>query len=307
MGVGPGRRVNQTQGVDAIDVLSALCVGVNAVGMQGFHTARFKGDDPRLMVLLRLQYTDGTSQSVASGSEWKATGADHVFNPDSSQGAWAGGACVGATCSGQPQENLDLRNYPFGWASPGFLASASSGWGDAVIAKPFFLPLSNRPARPVAVYERGAVSVKPWAGTGTGTGFAGASAVSGCKNCFVIDYGRELQGGVNLTFDCTAPSCQSGHKVAVLLSEWLNGTGGPQVPMLTGNNYTAVWTLRSGRQAGVMQHEYDEFRYALVVNAPGPLTTETAKAWVLRGMTSDDPDDQYGDAPTLLASTTHNV
>ena len=37
------------------DILSALRSGeANAVGIQGFHTSRFKKDDPRLLFLLKL-------------------------------------------------------------------------------------------------------------------------------------------------------------------------------------------------------------------------------------------------------------
>ena len=175
VGVGPGRRVNQTQGVDAIDILSALRPGdANAVGIQGFHTSRFKNDDPRLLFLLKLEYTDGTSQTVGSGAGCQALAADHIFNPDSSQGAWAGGKCAGPTCSGMPQENLKLQHYPFGWSSPGF---AGTGWSAATVAKPFVLPLQNRPARPVAVYERTPLSVTPWTN-------------ESCTRCFLVDFGR---------------------------------------------------------------------------------------------------------------------
>ena len=293
VGVGPGRRVNQTQGVDAIDILSALRAGgTNAVGIQGFHTSRFRDDEPRLLFLLKLQYADGTSQLVGSGEHCQAMPADHIFRPDSSQGAWAGGKCHGPACSGMPQENLDLRHYPSGWASPGYQASANSGWGVATVAKPFVLPLTNRPARPVAVFARTAMSVTHWTN-------------ESCVNCYLIDYGRELQGGVNLTFDCTAPGCSPGHQVTLLLSEELTRAGKPLVPMHTGNNFSSVWSLGAGAQAGVMQHEYDEFRYALVINAPHAMTRANANAWVLRGLTSDDPADQYGDTPTLSPASLH--
>ena len=32
------------------------------------------------------------------------------------------------------------------------------------------------------------------------------------------------------------------------------------------------------------------------------MTPANAKGWVLRGMTSDEPADQYGDAPTVSQS-----
>ena len=111
VGTGPGRLVNQTQGVDALEVTSVLNPGANAVGIQGFHTSRFHGFDPRLLFLLRLHFTDGTTQDIASGAECQAFDADAFFGPDSGTGAWAGGKCNGASCSGMPQENLQLQHF----------------------------------------------------------------------------------------------------------------------------------------------------------------------------------------------------
>jgi hypothetical protein len=98
VGTGPGRRVNQTQGVDAFDVLPLLHIGAsagNVVGLQGYHSARFTTvDAPRLMLLLQLTFADGTqSAAVATGRAadgWMTLDADSVFNPTKSTGAWAG-------------------------------------------------------------------------------------------------------------------------------------------------------------------------------------------------------------------------
>jgi hypothetical protein len=118
VGMGPGRRVNQTQGVDAIDITSVLHTptinerhhrqgesgsantttnpALNAIGLQGFHTARFVGDHPRLLLQLVLTYTDGAVQKVSTGDAgWETLNADSIFNPTSSTGAWAGGSCSG--------------------------------------------------------------------------------------------------------------------------------------------------------------------------------------------------------------------
>ena len=67
-------------------------------------------------------------------------------------------------------------------------------------------------------------------------------------------------------FPCTcscdrSAGCQPGHRVTILLSEELNAAGEPLVPMRTGNNFTDVWVLGAGAYPGVMQHEYEEFRY----------------------------------------------
>ena len=48
--------------------------------------------------------------------------------------------------------------------------------------------------------------------------------------------------------------CSAGHQVALLLSEELSPvTGKPLVPMRTGNNFSSVWSLTAGTQAGMMQ------------------------------------------------------
>jgi alpha-L-rhamnosidase len=300
VGVGPGRRVQQRQGVDAIDVLSAIRPGAaNAVGIQGFHTSRYPSDFPRLLLLLDLTYADGSKQQLGTAptDAWQVLGADGIFNPESSTGAWAGHSCTGAACSGMPQEDLVLDAYPWGWSLPGFDVGVS--WSAAAAAPPFVLPFANRPARPVAVYSRRVANV---------------SAVGGG---YLLDFGRELQGGLNLSFPSGASvhDDRASRRVTLLLGEELSADGTPMVPMRTGNNFTSVWTLAPGGDAashlgspraheampnmGIMAHEYVEFRYALVLNAPAPILAEHAYAWVLRTPLSDVAADDYGDVPAL--------
>ena len=73
---------------------------------------------------------------------------------------------------------------------------------------------------------------------------------------YLIDYGLEMQGGVNITFK----SGVEGQQVTIRLSEELLPDGSVKVPMRTGNDFVDTWTLRDGAQT-VMQHEYMEFRY----------------------------------------------
>ena len=88
VGMGPGRRVNQTQGVDALDVTSTLAEGGNCVALQGFHTNRW-GAHPRFMLLLRLTFLDGTVQDISTAESWRTRDADLIFNPEGNTGAWA--------------------------------------------------------------------------------------------------------------------------------------------------------------------------------------------------------------------------
>ena len=283
VGMGPGRRVNQTQGVDAIEVTAAIVAsGANAVGLQGFHTDRYSGSHPRLLLQLRLTLVDGTQQLVSTGKGWHTFDADQAFGPTSSTGAWAGGRCAGPDCSGMPQEDIDMQRYPVGWTRPGFAAGPE--WQPGSPAPPFVLPLANRPARPIAMYTRRATTVTP-------------STAAGCRSCYVIDYGLEMQGGVELTL----AAATAGHQVIVVLSEELAPDGTPLVPMHTGNNFTARWTLAAGTQT-VAQHEYMEFRYAMIINASAAPRLADCNAWVVRYPLGDSADDTYGDKPALPPS-----
>ena len=282
VGMGPGRRVNETQGVDALDVTSAVVKGENCIALQGFHTNNW-GAQPRFLLLLRLTFSDGSVREISSGADWHTHDADQMFlgQPHSDTGAWARSG-PWYTYGVFPQEMIDVRQYPAGWQKFGFVEN--SAWQPAAVAEPFVLPLKNKPSRPISVWTRQATKVTAHAGT----------PEAPCNHCYVIDFGLEMQGGVNLTFS----SAKAGHLVTVLLSEELRADGTPLVPMHTGNNFTYQWTLREGVQS-VSAHEYVEFRYGMVINAPEPLTTENAGAWVIRYPHSDEEQDSYGDLPAL--------
>ena len=283
VGVGPGRRVNGTQGVDAIDVISVLRVGANAIGLQGYHTTAISSDTPRLLLQLVLTYADGSKARLSTGPHWGALAADHIFNPVGSTGAWAGR-------TGMPHEAIDMRNYPPGWSTSAF---STSSWGNASVAAPFVLPLGAKSAlaaRPIAVFSRRAASVKVLSPSGGLT----PSPTDGLR--YLVDFGRELQGGINISFVRGV----AGQVLSVKLSEELLPDGSVKVPMRTGNDFADTWTLRDGAQT-VMQHEYMEFRYAQIDVPAGfePLMPENVRAWVIRYPLSDDAEDQYDDVPML--------
>jgi hypothetical protein len=102
---------------------------------------------------------------------------------------------------------------------------------------------------------------------------------------------------VNITFPFVDTD---GHAVQVLLSEELKKDGTPLVPMRTGNDFADTWTLKaSTAPQTVAQHEYMEFRYAMIVNTPGKLRLADVNGWVIRYPLSDALDDMYGDVPAL--------
>eukprot|EP01052_Picozoa_sp_SAG31_P006247 SAG31_NODE_285_length_18479_cov_9.871980_12_plen_275_part_00 len=111
VGMGPGRLVNQTQGVDAIDITSVIARdqgSANAIGLQGYHSRLFQNDTGRLLFHLVVHFEDGSSEtplSTGGRSRWDVLNADKIFNPSGSSGAWAGSA-------GFPHERLDMRAHP---------------------------------------------------------------------------------------------------------------------------------------------------------------------------------------------------
>jgi hypothetical protein len=159
VGIGPGRLVNATQGVDAIDVTSVVRPpgAPNAVSLEGFHKTGFLLSRPRMLLQLVLTHTDGSHTTIATGKSWKTLDATATFRPTGSSGAWAGS-------SGFPHEQIDMRAYPVGWTLPGFEAAPDQRWAAAAVAPAFVLPLGAKSAlaaRPIAVFSRPATRIKP--------------------------------------------------------------------------------------------------------------------------------------------------
>jgi alpha-L-rhamnosidase len=100
---------------ETTDVTALLAPGANAIGIwlaggwftekYGFHgfAKPFYGEQPAVKVELRLEYLDGSRETMASGPDWRATTA----GPLVSSGIYAG-------------ETFDARRAEAGWSEPGF-------------------------------------------------------------------------------------------------------------------------------------------------------------------------------------------
>lgn len=100
---------------ETTDVTALLKPGTNAIGVwlaggwytekYGFHgfAKPFYGEQPAVKVELKLEYADGTRQTVSSSPDWRATTAGPIV----SSGIYAG-------------EAFDARRLEPGWSSPGF-------------------------------------------------------------------------------------------------------------------------------------------------------------------------------------------
>jgi alpha-L-rhamnosidase len=229
VGVGPTRAINNaTQTMyNAYDVTALLERGAdNAVGALAYTTA-----DKKLIAQLVIAYADGTREVVSSDASWKAL-AGEVALPQAGS--------VGTSYYVAPVENIDARQYPSGFDTPGF---DDSRW-DAATVKTAIQGLIGTPAANVEQRLRTPVSV----------------VKTGDKRYFV-DFGRTVVGGVQLKLDGSG-----GEAVEIRVGEELSGPNAVDYTMRTGNTYRDVWTLRPGTQT-LNLWGYRVFRYAEVIGA----------------------------------------
>ena len=102
------------------------------------------------------------------------------------------------------------------------------------------------------------------------------SAVSGPEtHRYVIDYGRNFQGHVNISFASGA----AGQQVTVRLGEQLLTNGSVKFHAESNNQWEDQWTLSGQPGENFVPHEYSEFRWAEVIGAPEPPTHAMISAW----------------------------
>eukprot|EP01051_Picozoa_sp_SAG22_P009718 SAG22_NODE_830_length_6941_cov_2.114294_4_plen_1368_part_00 len=300
LAMGPGRSPYGEQGVDQINVTSVLLNSdarntnhgrnhVLAVG--SFHTSQTNtthypwapgAGTPRLALGLRVVLSDGTaSVLVATDETWRAFDAQPAYNP-------AGNA--GCIWYRQWQENLNMSVMPANWWGGGAAPTAAAGWSAAVVQPPFENRLALKSTRPVLV-RRTTVSLQQ-----RGPGH------------YIIDCGREIQGGIRIRIG--AGAAQAGQKVSVGYGEELHddhinppAPNSPRnatipgcaqctvrcCPLRTTNVFLSHWTLTSEAQT-IFEHEYKEFRFAEVIGAP-PLTDDDVEAWIVRYPFGDEVED----------------
>ena len=104
---------------------------------------------------------------------------------------------------------------------------------------------------------------------------------------YVIDYGKNFQGHVNISF----VAGKAGQQVTVALGEQLKPDGTVPVRAESGNHWFDTWTLMgtasSGSSGGgsgsgsdpFVPHEYCEFRWAEVTGAPEPPSHSSIFGW----------------------------
>jgi alpha-L-rhamnosidase len=241
------------------DITGQLAGGANAIGIQlgngsynavltPGHYMDFVNESSaplKLIAQLELTYTDGASQTVASGPDWRtALGPTMVST-------WYGG------------EEYDARRELAGWDSPG---ADLSKWEFAVATTPpaEATQLSWRPAPPVRAV--GAVNTQ--------------AITQPLPGVYVFDMGVNFAGWQQLKV-----SGPAGTKVTMMIAEQLYPYGTVDQSQITKNYPVIDTYVLSGNGVETWhpKFEYHGFRYLQVSGLPAPPDNSTITGIILRG------------------------
>ena len=280
LGAGPGRSVGGAIPVDTFNLTSLLASGPAVVAIESYYLSS-KGSDPKGGTTdaddrggVVAIFTDGNNQSIpsASGGGWEAMDATAAFGPSVGQDKHGSG--TGSYL--QPHENIDGRLYPHGWREPGFRGK----WSAAATRPAFVSGLAAKEALPVSLRDNPAKSFRilTQSPAHTNADQDPGSADGGTTYRYVVDFGRNFQGHVNISF---GSSGTRGQKVTVRLGEQLLVNGSVKYKAESNNHWEDVWTLGGGGAGEdiFVPHEYSEFRWAEVIGAPEPPSHARVTGW----------------------------
>ena len=203
-----------------------------------------------VLAQLILSFADGTSSTIVTETktgDWHALGADDYYQPASLSTSVPGHPEFGSTAYAKVLEQADARKEVLLWKTA---SAMSPRWPPAVAsAYQAFDQLFPKSARPLVVYKVPKPLTRPM--------HQDENRVGRHSSSFLIDFGRNFQGGVELSVeDGTA-----GTVVQIVSGELLlpNGTVDPKTQMrLDPRNtwgYAFNWTLRDGLQT-LRQYQY---------------------------------------------------
>lgn len=243
VGLGPTSPVGTETRFDGFDVTDRLEPGATSTISL---IANSSNANARLLAQLRVQYADGSTQVVGTGSDWKVLSAGAVYPSPGS---------YGTSYFNAPREDLDARRFPTGFDRPGFDDSA---WAAAEV-RPAIAELRAAPMAKVQEQRRDAATISD---KGDGR--------------YVVDFGRTWMGGI--AWD--ALGATEGSQVQVRFGQVLDAAGSVKYQTSATNTYLDTWTLREGDQH-LETWGMRTFRYVEIVGATAPVTTETLKAVAL--------------------------
>lgn len=234
------------------DVTDHLLKGENVAGVtlgNGFYNVqggryvklKISFGPPTLLFQLQINYTDGTSETINSGSDWKYTLSPITFN------------CI------YGGESYDARLEQKGWDKPGF---NDASWTPVVIQEAPKGVLRPQQAPPVKIMERYGIQKVTKL-----TADQVASATVSTKrtvdpSAFVLDMGQNLAGFPEITV-----RGKKGQKVTLLVAEALTEEGAVNQRQ-TGRQHYYEYTLKGdGDETWHPRFSYYGFRYIQVEGA----------------------------------------
>ena len=263
LGVGPGRMVGGRIALDTFNVSSLLkAAEINVIAISAYYESEPGADsvDAHGGVVAMLHSGDTSDGAVAM--DWLSFDATSAVNPSGNAGTHYYTA---------PHENYLGKLYPFGWRTAATVTACAraKAWVPALSRAPFADGLAAKRAIPVSLRTIRAHS------------FTTLPPPSPMSYRYVIDFGRNIQGHVNISF----VRGKRGQQVVVRLGEQLLANGSVKWVSESGNRWSDVWTLRGGGDERGAQletyvpHEYAEFRWAEVIGAPDPPAHERLGGW----------------------------
>src|SRR5690606_39028234 len=227
---------------DGVDVSAQLVPGgENALGVLAYTTT-----GQALQAELVVEYTDGSREIIGTDPSWKAISGDFAFPAAGS---------IGTSYYAAPRENLDARDFPFGFDAPGFDDSA---WPSAA-EKPAFARLAPAPIAKVVEQRHAPVRI-----------------VEKAPGHYFVDFGRSWVGGVE--YDVAAAS--AGSSVELRFGEVTSAPDTVRYQLNTGNTYQDIVTLQEGAQR-LRTWGMRVFRYLEIIGAPEPVSADNLAALAL--------------------------
>ncbi len=234
--VGPLRPVCDGSAVEqSFDVTSRLRTGENVIGVVS------RGEQYGFWARLTIRFADGDALVIVGDRQWRSWNANEFYCPV----CWWRPqlSARGNFGPGEPGENPDGENFPFGWDSPGF---DDSGWAEAE-------PTAQADVYPVEPAELEPLELNR---------LAPVSSFTTADGRRVFDFGRPVCGYLELT------SPEAG-TIEVRQGEELlpYGKGGVRFFLRTGNVYQSGWRFPEG--GGTLTgFGLRSFRYVELVGAP---------------------------------------
>jgi len=243
VGLGPTNRIRNEARYDGFDVTHLLRRGeTNSVAALAYANA----SSQRFQAQLHVAYTDGSKQVVGTDETWKAMNGARAF-PDAGS--------IGTSFYNAPRENLDARQFPFGFESPGFDDAA---WA-AAVPKAAIADLQPTPTDKVEQQLHDPVKI-----------------VDKGNGNYFVDFGRTWVGGVQWDIGQGV----EGQPVELRFGEITSAPETVRYALHTTNNFRDIVTLKAGQQR-LETWGMRVFRYLEIVGAPEPVTTENLKALAL--------------------------